>query len=279
MIIQIKSDLGSFIRKHKIEKNENLVSKVGNNTLSFLGFNNKVRQSRYDYKLKTFYFKYLGYVFISIISLLTLLPLAYYIYSKEKYNNTFYDNKKVKFDGNVSSVYITFVSNFILVVIIITLVNAGQTIFLSSWLDKFRPVISNLIRSGINALPTILLTSYLLSVLYKWGQNNTHFLWSNSDSYMELNIIGALLSSIIRKIFLIITFGLGIPFIIWNKMRYLINRQYISGKRLVFKGTIRSAYGWFLFRFYLIFLTFGLYFPIFLYKLNQWIIMNTHIKE
>ena len=29
MIIQIKSDLGSFTRKHKIEKNENLVSKVG----------------------------------------------------------------------------------------------------------------------------------------------------------------------------------------------------------------------------------------------------------
>lgn len=257
----------------------NFVSKVGNNTLSFLGFNNIFRKSRYDYKLKTFYFKYLGYVFISIISLLTLLPLAYYFYSKEKYNNTFYDNKKVKFDGNVSSVYIAFVSNFILVVIIITLVNVGQTIFLSSWLDKFRPAISNLIRSGINALPTILLTSYLLSILYKWGQNNTHFLWSNNDSYMKLNIIGALLSSIIRKIFLIITFGLGIPFIIWYKMKYLINRQYISGKRLIFNGSIRSSYGWFLFRFYLIFLTFGLYFPIFLYKLNQWIIMNTHIKE
>ena len=89
----------------------------------------------------------------------------------------------------------------------------------------------------------------------------------------------ALLKVIINKLINLFTLGFGRPATTKFRYFFLINRQYVSGKKLSFNGLVLSAYSWLLLRYILIFPTFGLYLPIYIYKLNMWIIKMYKIKE
>jgi len=243
----------------------------------FVGITNEREKSRYEYKAFKFYFEFLFYVFISVISLLLLLPYAYYLYSKKKVNRTYYDNKKLRFDGTISGAYIAYIQGFLLMIIILISVDKLQNTFLIDFLKANLPEHAvGLITTLINALPTILSSSLVFYGLFKWQQANTHFCYEQAGSFMERKIIKSVFVAIMGKLFGLISFGLGNPIVIWFRQRYTINRMHFSFVKMRFNGTIFASYKWFLFRYYLVIITFGLYYPIYLHRINEWIIIHTH---
>ena len=248
-------------------------------TTNFVGITSDLTKSRYDYPLYKYYFRFLFYVLISVLSLFTLLPLAYYLYARNNVNHTYIDKKKVKFDGNITDAYITFIKGFILILVILMLVNSLQDVLILSWLNSIPYNLGGLVKAGINTLPTILLSTLIFNALFKWAHSNTHFCYNDRGSFLQLRIVRAILVSIVTKLVGFISFGLGKPIAIWYKERFIVNRQYISHARMKFDGNILDAYKWFIWRYYLIYLTLGIYYPIYLHKLTKWSAMHRHMVE
>lgn len=246
-------------------------------TTNFVGITAKIETSRYEYPVHKFFLCFILYFFMSVLSLFLLLPLAYYLYSKKKVSLMYYDNKKLRFDGTISSAYSAAIQNFLLMIIILLLVDKLQSTFLIDYLTASLPGhLVGLIRTAINALPTILVTSLLLNGLFKWAQSNTHFCYETNGSYMERKILKGILIAILSKVFSLVSFGIGNPLALWFKQRFIVNREHYSYVKMKFNGTIFQAYKWFIWRFYLIVITAGIYYPIYLHKVNEWRIIHSH---
>lgn len=245
-----------------------------------IGVRKEFNRSRLQYPLKKFYFRIIGLVLMSILSLLSLLPYAFYLYCKIKYDNLFYDNKKLRFIGKVKDIYLIFVEGLIIV-------GAGSWLYYNLTLplmmdiaNRFDKYISTLLITAINAIPTVVITTVFITRFYKWGQANAVFCYITFEkSYMKVNIIGSILNAIVKYVVTTISFGLGSPFYRWYRQRFLINRQYVSGAKIKFAGTIFSAYGWLSWRLLLSVITIGLYLPIYLYKMNEWSAKNTIVLK
>ena len=253
--------------------------KVVQKTSEFMGVMNYRTKSRYEYKEVKFYFIFLGFVLMSVLSLFTLLPYAYYRYCLIKYNNSFYDNKKIRFNGTIRGAYTSFLSGFLLTIIILLSVDIIKTTFILDYVKANVPEKAvGWIDTAITALPTILASSLVFNSLFKWGQRNANFVYDDTGSYLEKHLIKGILVAILGKVFSLISFGLGNPLTIWIKWRFIINRECVSHKKMKFDGNILSSYKWFVWRWYLIVVTAGLYYPIYIHKINQWTVRHTHIN-
>ena len=93
---------------------------------------------------------------------------------------------------------------------------------------------------------------------------------------MERKIIKGMLVAILGKLLGLVSFGIGNPIAIWFKQRFIVNRQYFSYTKMKFNGTIFQSYKWFIWRLYLVFITAGIYYPIYLHKVNEWTINHSH---
>ena len=260
-----------------VKKTLHNTKKVVLATTNFVGITAKKEASRYEYPVHKFFLWFLLYFLMSVLSLFTLLPLAYYLYSKRKVSLTYYDNKKLRFDGTVSSVYIAAIQSFLLMIIILLLVDKLQHTFLIDYLSASLPGYAvGLIRTAINALPTILVSSLLFNGLFKWAQANTHFCYETNGSYMERKIIKGMLVALLGKLLGLVSFGLANPIAIWFKQRFIVNREHFSYIKMKFNGTIFQSYKWFIWRLYLVIVTAGIYYPIYLHKVNEWSIIHSH---
>lgn len=249
-------------------------------TTVFMGIMNHKTKSRYEYSEIKFYFIFLGFVLMSVLSLFTLLPYAYYRYCLIKYNNSFYDNKKVRFNGTVGGAYRSFMSGFLLTIIILLTVDIIRHTFFMDLINEYIPErFIGLVNTAIAALPTILASSLVFNSLFKWGQRNANFVYDDTGSYLEKHLIKGIFVAILGKVFSLVSFGLGNPLTIWIKWRFIINREYVSNNKMKFDGMILSSYKWFVWRWYLIVITAGLYYPIYIHKINQWTIRHSHLKE
>lgn len=249
-------------------------------TTNFVGITCDFKKSRYDYPLLKFYFWFLFYVFISVISLFTLLPFAYYLYSKKKVDHSFYDNKKLRFSGTINGAYASFIQGFLLVIIILATVDKLQHTFLYDILVENIPErFVGWIVTGINALPTILASSLIFNGLFKWQQSNTHFCYQNGGSFMEIRIFRGVLVALVGKLVSLISLGLGNPISVWYKQRFIVNREHFSYEKMKFDGNVLQSYKWFLWRYYLQAISLGLYYPVYLHKINQWTIMHSHLSK
>ena len=263
--------------KKLIEKTKKISKRVTNE----LGLITENSPSRFESSLGMFYLKFLGFFAMSVLSVGILLPYAYYLYSKDKYKNVYIDNKKIVFTGRIEDAYFTFIGGYILLSLIIMGFNYATTYILplikidnetaKTWVDS-------LITTLVNALPTILVTSLLIFRLYKWQQQNIHIISRlDEPSYFETHIVRALVGAILRKLLSFFSFGLGNPASIYFREKFLCDRQFCSELKLNFKGNILSSYSWFLWRYYLNIVSFGIYYPIYLYRYINWTIMNAHI--
>ena len=263
----------------KVEKIKSISKKTIKTLGQETGLINGYTESRIECKIHTFYFRMLFYYFISIISLLTLMPYAYYKYSYFKYKNAYIDNKRLIFTGEVIDVYMSFIGGYIIYSISLIGLNfLNMNILPLLKIDN--DIINKLITTAVNILPTILFTTLIVNRFYKWQQLNLHFVSAkDSPSYYEMHLLQAVAHSGINKLINLFSLGFGYPATTKFRHFFLINRQFVSGKRLSFNGLVISAYGCLFIRYFLIYPTFGLYLPIFIYRLNNWVITHTHIAK
>lgn len=249
-------------------------------TTDFVGITANLGKSRYDYPLYKFFFWFLFYVAISLASALTLAPLAYYLYSRKRVEHTYYDNKKLRFDGTIDGAYAVSIQGFLLIIIILTLVDKLQQTFLIDWLKEQVPDYAvGLITTGINALPTVLVSSFFFNSLYKWAQKNTYFCYKQEGSYMERKILKGILVALTGKLLALVSFGLATPLTIWIKQRFLTRRKVFSYSQMDFKGTIGSSYKWFIWRYYILIGSLFIYYPIYLNRIYKWTVHNTECRK
>lgn len=269
-------------KKRKEKKIKKITAKAIHKTTDFFGITTNKTPSRFIYKESKFYGMIVFYIFISVITLLILAPYAYYKVCELRYNHTYIDNKKVVFRGKIADCYYQFIIGLILVTISLFLIAIFKKYFLNDILSKLSSPFDRLVSATIAAAPAMVITALLFNRLFTWSIKNiffvsdTNFVSYLKISYLKLSIIKAVLAAVLRKIASIITFGFGKPLILVIKERYIINRQYISESRLIFLGRILSAYKWLFWRYFLVIITLGFYYPIYLYKEWQWITINTH---
>ena len=254
--------------------------KVVHFTSDFFGITSKLEDSRYEYPLNKFYFKFILYLLMAVGTALILAPVAYYLYCKDKYNNTFYNNKKVVFNGSIRGAYTAFISGFLLTIIVLLTVNQLRVTFIMDIINEYIPEkYVNLLSTAINVLPTILASSLIMNGLYKWGQRNANFVYDDTGSYLDKKIIKGILVAIGCKVLSFASFFIGTPFALWLKQRFIVNRMHVSHEKMKFNGNPLDSFKWFIWRYYLIIVTAGIYYPIYIHKINKWTIMHMHLAK
>ena len=256
---KIKKVTKKFIHEIGFSKNPKKV-------ITDFGFRKSNTISRHEINPKIFYFKILLFFLMSILSFFSLFSLAYFLYCKMKYEKSYIDNKRIIFVGNITTVYQSFIFGYI-PFLFITTVLAYLSPYILELLTFENEKINNLIITLINSLPSILFMTLVVNRFYIWQHKNLRFINKlDINSYYEMHIIMTAIHSILRKLALLFTIGLGFPFVLKIKKSYMVNREFLSGTKLAFDGSIISAYFWFLIRILFIALTFGLYIPVFLYN-------------
>ena len=271
-------------QKRKERKIEKLAKKAVLTTTDFFGITEKKKGSRFVYNRVKFYGYFALYAFLSIITCLMLAPYAYYKMCELRYNNTYISNKKIVFRGKMYEVYYQFTLGLILAVVLLFLLNVFKLYFLNDVLSHLPNYGKNLVNAAIAGAPLMIITAVLINRLFVWSIRNIFLVYDDSYSYLKvsylkLSIFKAILSAVARKIASLLTVGFGEPLLLVIKERYIVNRQFISNKRLRFNGHIYEAYSWFLWRYFLIFITFGFYYPIYLHKTYVWITMHTYFID
>lgn len=97
---------------------------------------------------------------------------------------------------------------------------------------------------------------------------------------MESKFTGGLLGligiSIWQAILIGVTLGLGVPWAICSRQRWITKHTIIDGKQLVFDGTGGQLFGKYIIWFLLTLITFGIYGFWLSIKMQQWITQHTH---
>lgn len=97
---------------------------------------------------------------------------------------------------------------------------------------------------------------------------------------MESRFTGGLLGligiNILQGILIFITFGLGAPWAICMKERWIARHTVIDGHTLVFDGRGEQLFGNYIKWFLLTIITFGIYGFWLSIKMKQWIVKHTH---
>ena len=233
-------------------------------------------KSRIEYPLYKFYFKSFLYVLMPLLSFLSLLPLAYYLYMKDKTKNMYIDNKKVIFKGTLFGCYQYTVVWLILFVLLSVTIGIITNTYFIQWLNNSSNFFYLYLKKIILSSPTILLAFVIFNRLYYWGLSNLSFGTEYDDSIIKFDSKKVAISFIVGKIakFTIIL----IPLALCIRMRYLLDRTYISGRKAYFTGTIKEAFKWFLFRMILTVITLFIYYPVYVYKCNKWVAIHTHVN-
>lgn len=97
---------------------------------------------------------------------------------------------------------------------------------------------------------------------------------------MESKFTGGLLGmigiGILQGLIIAFTFGLGAPWAICLKQRWLAKHTIIDGRQLTFDGTGGQLFGNYIKWFLLTLITFGIYGFWLSIKMQQWIVKHTH---
>lgn len=236
--------------------------------------------SEFKYPLKKYYLWMMLYIFMSIFTLSLLAPLAYYLYTKRNVENTYIDGKKLRFDGTIKGIYFEFVPRFLIAFFLIIFYRSFKiSILTPEFYASINAVIAYIIKKIIDAIPAIIGSYFIFYSLFRWGVNHTHLCYYyDEESYMEKHLIRSIILAILCKIFSAMTILILNPIAIKLRQGYIVEREVFSKRRMTFSGTIKNSYKTFIWKQYLyLFLTL-FYFPVFLYKIYEWRITNTHIS-
>lgn len=99
------------------------------------------------------------------------------------------------------------------------------------------------------------------------------------ESKFTGGLLGLIGINIAQMILTVITLGLGAPWAVCMKERWIAKHTYINGKQLQFDGTGFQLFGSYIKWFLLTVITFGIYGLWMGIKMKQWIVKHTHFVE
>lgn len=98
----------------------------------------------------------------------------------------------------------------------------------------------------------------------------------NRESQFTGGLLGLIGINLLQGLLIAITFGLGAPWAICMKERWMAKHTVIDGQRLVFDGTGSQLFGNYIKWFLLTIITLGIYGFWLDIKMRQWIVKHTH---
>ncbi len=97
------------------------------------------------------------------------------------------------------------------------------------------------------------------------------------ESKFTGGLLGLIGISILQGIIVVLTLGLGTPWAICMKQKWITENTIIDGRRLTFDGTGGQLFGSYIKWFLLTLITFGIYGLWLTIKMQQWITKHTHM--
>ena len=98
----------------------------------------------------------------------------------------------------------------------------------------------------------------------------------NNRSEFTGGLLGLIGISILQGLLILITLGLGAPWAICIKERWIAKHTYIDGRQLIFDGTGAQLFGSYIKWFLLTVITLGIYSFWLGIKMKQWLVKHTH---
>ncbi|MGM9624950.1 MAG: DUF898 family protein [Eubacteriales bacterium] len=91
-------------------------------------------------------------------------------------------------------------------------------------------------------------------------------------------LLGLIGINILQFLLTAITFGLGAPWAVCIKQRWIADHTILDGHRLVFDGTGGQLFGNYIKWFLLTIITLGIYSFWLQIKMKQWVVSHTHLR-
>ena len=96
------------------------------------------------------------------------------------------------------------------------------------------------------------------------------------ESKFDGRLIGLIGINILQFLLTVITIGIGTPWAVCMKERWMAKHTVIDGKRLVFDGKGGQLFGQYIKWFLLSIITLGIYSFWLSIKMKQWVVSHTH---
>ena len=98
------------------------------------------------------------------------------------------------------------------------------------------------------------------------------------ESKFTGRLIGLIGIGILQAILIAITLGLGTPWAVWIKEKWMAEHTIIDGKQVTFDGNGGQLFGHYIKWFLLTIITLGIYSFWLSIKMKQWVVSHTHLK-
>ena len=98
----------------------------------------------------------------------------------------------------------------------------------------------------------------------------------NNQSQFTGGLLGLIGINILQAFIIALTLGIGAPWAICLKERWIAKHTYIDGRQLAFDGTGTQLFGSYIKWFLLTIITFGIYAFWLEIKMKQWLVKHTH---
>jgi uncharacterized membrane protein YjgN (DUF898 family) len=99
-----------------------------------------------------------------------------------------------------------------------------------------------------------------------------------NNSEFDGGLLGLIGISILQGILITFTFGLGAPWAVCIRERWVAKHTIIDGRRLTFDGNGGQLFGNYIKWFLLTIVTFGIYGFWLSIKMKQWVVKHTHFE-
>lgn len=99
------------------------------------------------------------------------------------------------------------------------------------------------------------------------------------ESKFTGGLLGLLGINFLQSLLIVFTLGLGAPWAICMKERWVAKHTVIDGKQLVFDGTGGQLFGNYIKWWFLCIITLGIYSLWLGIKMQQWVVKHTHFVE
>ena len=203
---------------------------------------------------KEAYLIYLSAILISFLSLLLLIPLAYWIISSYFIPRKYIDDRQLKYTGKISRCFIIFYIGIILM---------AAWVVIYELVLKQNGLINSIPHQLLNAVPGVIGSLCISLQLNRYNQKNTHFADENDGKSGFIFYLSLLLGKhVLSKIISVFSLGLLHPITTRISAYADYERGYIDGYRFKYDFSLKQMYPRYLLDLLLSIVTIGFYYPV-----------------
>ena len=97
------------------------------------------------------------------------------------------------------------------------------------------------------------------------------------ESKFNGGLLGLIGINILQRLLCVVTLGIGTPWAVCMKERWIAKHTVIDGKQMVFDGTGGQLFGTYIKWFFLCIITIGIYSLWLSIKMKAWVVSHTHM--